>query len=464
MASKRYFGKAALVVFALAVASLMLGCASQLPRVIPPAGTPATAPDTTRQGPVAAPASSDSNLLALPASFRYRMVLHPAVQPDAPATLISGQYRDGTWQQTSRTGTGPEQVDEELVVARDQGGVLRSYTRAMTDTVWTRWPGVTFDASYGLASPFTVLRLRTLATETASPEGDGSEPAGTVKTQALFSPDTVRRLLVAGVGQIGADSESRAALEAQLAPFFMPQTLTFWNDAEGRIIQAAGTLLIQGPDGEPAPWLEMTAAYSDYGDAAIAVAAPKETRDIGEVAIADPGSVAAPAEAAAAAGITLRIRVFATAGQPAADAIVTIYPMGKKNVVDEKIGADAQFALNPGQYEVLVRAGGAEQWLKDVTVTTDAVMSNDVLFDFAPLTVAVVLGGAAPNVDVVVYPAGERVRFAGFASANPARFLLPAGLYDVEAATTDGSARKRVEGVEVRGGLETTQTIDLAQP
>jgi hypothetical protein len=69
-----------------------------------------------------------------------------------------------------------------------------------------------------------------------------------------------------------------------------------------------------------------------------------------------------------------------------------------------------------------------------------------------------------PNVDVVVYPAGERVRFAGFATANPARFLLPAGRYDVEVATTDGAARKRVDGVEVRGGLETTQMIDLAQP
>ena len=97
-------------------------------------------------------------------------------------------------------------------------------------------------------------------------------------------------------------------------------------------------------------------------------------------------------------------------------------------------------------------------------MTPDAVASNDVLFDFAQLTVVVVLAGQAPAVDVVVYPAGEKVRFAGFASGNPARFQLPAGLYDVEVATTDGSARKRVQGVEVRAGLETTQTIDLAQP
>ena len=132
--------------------------------------------------------------------------------------------------------------------------------------------------------------------------------------------------------------------------------------------------------------------------------------------------------------------------------------------LDEKLGADAQFAVKPRQYDVLVRAGGAEQWLKDVTVTAGAVASNDVLFDFAPLTVSDILAGATPTADVVVYPAGERVRFAGFATGNPVRFLLPAGRYDVEVATTDGAARKRVEGVEVRGGLETTQTIDLAQP
>lgn len=465
MVSRGYFGKAGRIVLALAVATLVSACSGQLPRVIPAAATPTAAPASMGQDAAPAPASLGSELLMLPASFRYQMVLHPAGQPEAASTLVAGQYRDGAWQQTSRTGTGPEQVDEELLVARDESGVLRSYTRAMSDTVWTGWPGVTFDAAYGLASPLTILRLRPLATKTANAESDGSGPAGTAKTQALFAADAVRRLLVAGVAQVAADAESRAALEAQLAPLFVPQTLTFWADAEGRIVQAAGTLLTQGPDGQVAPWLEVTAAYSGYGDATIAVMPPEEVSDIGELAIADPGEAASAApQADAALDVTLRVRVFATAGQPATDAIVTVYPKDKKNVIDEKLGADAQFAVKPGQYDVLARSGGAEQWLKDVAVTPDAVTSIDALFDFAPLTVAVTLRGIAPNVDVVVYPAGERVRFAGFATANPSRFLLPAGLYDVEVATTDGAARKRVEGVEVRGGLETTQTIDLAQP
>ncbi len=453
------------VILALVVALLLSACAGQLPRVIP-AGETTAAQQTPAAAVPSAPASPDASLLTLPSAFHYQMVLHPAGQPEAPSTLVSGQYRDGAWQQSIRTGSGANQVDEELIVARDaQDGALRSYTRAMTDTVWTRWPGVTFDAAYGLASPFTVLRLRPLATETATPEGDGSGPAGTTKTQAVFSAEVVRRLLSAGVSVVAPEADRRAALETQIAAQFAPQTLNYWTDAQGRIAQAAGTLLILGADGQPAPWLEMTVAYSAYDDPAIAVAPPSEAADIGAVAAtAAPGDVSVQVEGDAGAGVTLRIRVFATAGQPATDAIVTVYPKGKKNVVDEKLGADAQFAVKPGQYDVLVRAGGAEQWLKDVAVTAGAVASNDVLFDFAPLTVSVLLAGATPNADVVVYPAGERVRFAGFATGNPVRFLLPAGRYDVEVATVDGAARKRVEGVEVRGGLEATQTIDLAQP
>jgi hypothetical protein len=455
------------VFLALAVASLISACAGQLPRVIPKLETvPAR-----EQATAVAPALTNADELALPAAFRYRMVAHPAGQPDAASTFISGQHRDGQWQQSSRSGAGAGQVDEELIVARDvDGGQLRSYTRAMTDTVWTRWPGISYDASYGLASPLTLLRLRPLATATATPEDDGRGPVGTTKTQAVFSAEAVRRLLLAGVAAVAADAESRAALEMQLAPLFAQQTLTYWADGEGRVLQAAGTLLTIGANGEPSPWLEVTAAYSDYGDPAIAVAPPEESSDISQVAIAAPdqgagsAGAASPGSDSAAPDVTLRIRVFATAGQPATDAIVTVYPKGKKTVVDEKLGADAQFAVKPGQYDVLIRAGGAEQWLRDQVVTADAVVSNDANFDFAPLTVVVALGGATPNVDVVVYPAGERVRFAGFATANPARFLLPAGLYDVEVATTDGSARRRVERVEVRGGLETTQTIDLAQP
>lgn len=464
MVSRRHPGRLGHIFLILALASLVSACAGQFPPVLPSGETPAPGQPTPDAAATPAP---DGDLLRLPAAFRYQMTLHPAGQPDATSTLVSGQYRDRTWQQTARTGAGPEQIDEELTVARDPAlGELRSYTRAMTDTVWTRWPGVPFDAAYGLASPFTLLRLRPLATQTATPESDGSGPAGTTKTQAVFDAAAVRRLLVAGVFAVAADGESRAALETQIAPLFVPQTLTYWADAEGRIAQIAGTLLTLRADGQAAPWLEVTAVYSGYDDPAIAVAAPDEVNDIGSLAVAAPAEQAAAGTGAVepVTGVNLRIRVFARPGEPAADAIVTIYPKGKKNVADEKLGADAQFALKPGQYDALVRAGGAEQWLRDVPVTETAVVSHDALFDFAELTVVVVLGGAAPSVDVVVYPAGERVRFAGFATANPARFSLPAGLYDVEVATIDGNARRRVDGVEVRGGLETTQTIDLGQP
>ena len=171
---------------AFVVVGVISGCAGQLPRVIPAGETPAASDRTPVAALTSAPPAPDADLLALPSAFRYQMVLHPAGQPDAASTLISGQYRDGAWQQSVRTGSGADQTDEELIVARDgQDGPLRSYTRAMTDTVWTRWPGVTFDAAYGLASPFTVLRLRPLATQSATPEGDGSGPAGTTKTQAV---------------------------------------------------------------------------------------------------------------------------------------------------------------------------------------------------------------------------------------------------------------------------------------
>lgn len=465
MLSRRKVSRVSLIFLALALASLVTACAGQLPRVIPAGETP-LAGQTPGAGATAAPPAPDANLLALPVAFRYQMILRAAGQPGAASTFISGQYRDGAWQQTSRSGAGPDQVDEELIVARDpQDAALRSYTRAITDTMWTRWPGVMFDTAYGLASPFTILRLRPLATQTATPEGDANGPAGATKIQAVFSADVTRRLLTAGVTAVAANAESRAALESQIAAQFAPQTLHYWTDAQGRIVQATGTLLTLGADGQPTPWLETTVSYSGYDDPAITVAAPLEASVTGDVAATAPvAATNASMEAAPLAGVTLRIRIFATAGEPATDSIVTIYPKGKKNVVDEKLGPDAQFALKPGQYDVLARAGGAEQWLRDVAVTEGAVASNDMLFDFAQLTVAVLRGGATPNVDVVVYPTGEMVRFAGFATANPARFLLPAGLYDVEVATTDGSARRRVTGVEVRGGLETTQTIDLAQP
>lgn len=454
--------------FGVLLASLVLilsACSGQLPSVAPASATSALGSATTPGAGTGIPTplpSTNPGLLTLPAAFRYEVTLHP-VQADAPSTVINGQYRDGEWAQTSRTG---DQSGEELVVARDPAtGRLRSYTRAVGDSDWTRWPGVTFDTAYGLASPFTVLRLRPLATRSAE-TGEAAEPGpasvpGTVKVQALFSAEVVQRVLMAGVLAAAADDDTRAALEQQIAAVFVPQTVTYSSDPSGKVIQATATLLSLGLDGQPVPWIEFTGAYSAYDDPAIVIAAPESATDIADVtgsdAVAEQASDVQP-------GVTLRVRVFATAGVPATDSVVTAYPANKKTVAGEKLGPDAQFTLKPGVYDIMVRSGGAEQWLKGVTVTQGSVASNDVLFDFAQLTVTVDLDGTAPPADVVVYPTGETTNFAGFVSLNPARFQLPAGEYDVEAATQDGKMRKRVTGVMIRGGLETALTIDLGQP
>ena len=260
---------------------------------------------------------------------------------------------------------------------------------------------------------------------------------------------------------MATDEDTRGSLEDQIDSFFVPQTVTYWTDASGRVTKAAATLLTLGENNEPIPWVELTASYSSYDDPAIAVVAPANAIDISQVAgsdaVAEQASDVQP-------GVNLRVRVFAAAGAPATDSVVTAYLTGKKTAADEKLGPDAQFKLKPGTYDVLVRTGGAQQWLKGVAVTKDGVASNDVLFDFAQLTVTVSLNGSTVPVDVVVYPAGEMTNFAGFVSENPARFRLPVGVYDVEAATQDGTGRKRVPGVEVRSGLETTLAIDLARP
>ncbi len=443
---------------------VLTACTGQLPPVVPATPTgQVPGPDTPVVGTVVpAPTAPAGDVLALPHAFRYEVTLRP-VQGNAPSTVIAGQYRDGAWAQTSRTG---DQAGEELVVARDPAtGKLRSYTRPAGESNWTRWPGVTFDAAYGLASPFTMLRLHPLATQSALTDdasATGATPAvGEVKTQALFSMEAVQRVLMAGVLATATTEDTRASLEQQLAAQFVPQTVTYWTDAGGRVVKAAATLLSLGPDNQPVPWIEFTGTYSAYDDPAIVIAAPATATDIEDVAGKD--AVAEQAKDVPA-GVNLRVRVFASAGAPASDAVVTAYLAGKKTVVAEKLGADAQFTLKPGVYDILVRSGGAQQWLKGVTVSQGAVTSNDVLFDFAQLTVTVQLGGATPAVDVAVYPAGEQSDFVGVVSTNPAQFRLPVGEYDVEAATQDGKARKRVTGVVLRAGLDTNLTIDLSQP
>lgn len=444
-------------VLAAFVLMFLSACSGQLPPVVP--GTPSLphSAATASAGTLAPTAPApDAALLDLPPAFRYEVTLR-SVQAGADPTVITGQYRDGAWAQTSRTGGQP---GEELIVVRDAAtGRLNSYTRAAGDSDWTRWPGVTFDAAYGLASPFTVLRLLPLATRSAAPAGT-PVASGETQSQALFSTEVVQRLLTAGVDAAGPNDDARVALEQQIAPFFVPQTVTYALDPSGKVLRAAATLLSLGPDNQPAPWVELTAAYSAYDDPAIAVAAPTNAVDIADVAgkdaIAEQASEVRP-------GVTLRVRVFASPGVPATDSVVAVYAAGKKTATSQQPGPDAQFELKPGQYDVLVSSGGAQQWLKGVAVTQGALTSNDVLFDFAQLTVSVALNGAPVAVDVVAYPAG-RQEFAGFVSENPAHFRLPAGTYDVEVAAQDGRARKRVPGVEVRAGLETTLALDLARP
>ena len=73
----------------------------------------------------------------LPASFRYEVTVRPAGLPDEPATVITGQYREGAW---SRHRRG-EDAAEDLIVAPDgSGGLLQSYTRSAGETTWTRGP------------------------------------------------------------------------------------------------------------------------------------------------------------------------------------------------------------------------------------------------------------------------------------------------------------------------------------
>ena len=96
--------------------------------------------------------------------------MRPAGMPDEPATVITGQYREGAWSQSARYG---EDAAEDLIVARDgPGGPLRSYTRPAGETIWMRWPGEDFDAWLWAGSPFSVLRLYPLADEQASGEAD----------------------------------------------------------------------------------------------------------------------------------------------------------------------------------------------------------------------------------------------------------------------------------------------------
>jgi hypothetical protein len=439
------------------------GCSAYPVPAQSPRPTPAPSSPQPSPSPQHSPSPTPADPLALPAAFRYEVTLRPAGLPDEPASVITGQYRKGAWSQSARYG-GDEA--EDLVVAPDgPGGPLRSYTRQAGEPTWTRWPGEGFDAGYGLASPFSVLRLYALADERASgaPEALEGVAENVTKAQTAFSADTVQRLLRAGVSVVAVDPEERSALEAQLAPLFVPQTVTYWAGEEGRIYQAAATLLTAGPAGEPAPWLEVVWRFWGYDDPAIAVTAPAASVDAGGAGPADQPAAASSPEVALDPRTNLRVRTFALPGVPVDKVKVTVYPAGKKKAVGSSDAQDAQFVLPAGIYDVQVSSGGAEEWLKGLATVDGSVLSQDVVFDFGTLALTVVQGGATPQVDIVIYPAGQRQTWADYRAENPTSAYLRAGMYDVEVALPDFTGSKVVEGIEVRSGETVSQTITLDQ-
>jgi hypothetical protein len=391
------------------------------------------------------------------------VILRPAGADETLNTVISGHYRAGALAQTTYHAGSPA---EELIVAADPvDGVTRSYTHAPGEASWTRWPGAGFDAFFGLASPLSALRLYPLADETmrGDPDTLPDAPEATAKIQALISEQTIARLLEAGASAVAVNAEQRSALEFQLAPLLTQQTITYWVAETGRVYQAAATLLITGEDGQPTPWLEAIWRYWGYDDPTISVIPPDQFADVAELAPATSDAAAASEAAPLAPDTTLRVRAFANPGTPVGAATITIYPAQKNQPVASLEAADAQFALPAGVYDVRAQAENAEVWLRNVVVAGDAVASHDVLFDFGGLTLTITQDGAEPQVDIVIYPAGQRQTWIAWRTENPTTLRLPAGTYDVEVARPDYSATKRVEGIEVQPGAMTSVTVDLAQ-
>ena len=436
----------------------LAGCGSQSP-------SPTPAP-TPRPGPTSAATISpptDQQILALPSAFRYEVTLRRAGVKDEPATVITGQYRDGAWSQSTRRG---QDAPEELIVAPEgDGGLLHSYTRPAGEPAWTRWPGPGFDAGYGLASPFSVLRLYPLADERARGEADAvaGAPEATTKAQAVFSAPTVQRLLRAGVDAVATRAEERDALEAQMAPAVQSQTITFWTAQSGRIYRAAATLLNADQAGRPAPWLEAIWRFWGYDDPSITIAAPATYVDASALTGGSQPAPAASAEPALDPKTNLRVRAFALPGVPAENVTVTVYPGGKSQAAGTVNAADAQFALPPGTYDILVQAQKAEEWLKGVKVIAGSVASQDVVFDFGTLVLTVTQNGAMPKVDIVIYPAGQRKTFIDWRSENPTTLNLHAGKYDVEVALPDYTGTRSFAGIEVLARQTVTTTLDIGK-
>lgn len=450
----------------------LIGCTGQ------PASAPSAAPTSA---PTALPPAAQ-DILRLPAAFRYEVTLRPAgaldaPAPDAPATVITGQYRDGAWSQSA--GPGADASEDLVVAPAAPGGPRHSYTRPAGDASWTRWPGVGFDAGYGLASPFGVLRLYPLDAQRARGDAEAiaGAPEATTKEQVVFPAETVQQLLSAAVSAVAAGADERAALEEQLAPLVTPQTVTYWVGESGRIYRAAATLLTVDQAGAPGPWLEVIWRFWGYDDPTVAIAAPATYVDADIATPADRPAAAAAAEPALDPATNLRVRSFALPGQPAERATVTVFRAanaaasqapkagtpGARKAVAALNAADAQFNLAPGVYDVQVQAGGAEEWLNAVKVSAGSLVSQDVVFDFGALALTVTQNGATPQVDMVIYPAGQRRTFVDWRSANPTVLQLAAGAYDIDVALPDYTGTRTFRGIEVRAGQTANYTLDISR-
>lgn len=399
--------------------------------------------------------------LALPGAFHYRVTFRSVSAPNAAPTDIVGRYRDGDWAQIARLGLDGGSEEELVVVAGT------AYGRSAGESVWTRWPTLSFDMAYGLASPFTVLRLYPLADERASlgPSPVAGTTEATTRVQASFLAPTIHRLFEVSIAALTGDAQTRSALEAQVAPFEVQQTINYWIDANDRVHQAAAILLAADQDGQPAPWLEATWEFWGYDDPAIAVGAPTQYRDAlepTEDAQQAEGVLVSPT---ASDGANLIVRVFASPGVLADRLAVTVYPAGEsRQPLDWRADAEARFSVPPGTYDVVVQMDYAEERLPGLAVPAQGVVAREVVFDFGTLELSVTRGGSRVPAEIVIFPAGDRENWLDWRSENPASVRLRAGKYDIEVATAEpGSAKRVLEGVEIRPGEVTARSIELGE-
>jgi hypothetical protein len=278
-----------------------------------------------------------------------------------------------------------------------------------------------------------------------------------LRVQAVIAAATVKRLLAAGIAAVVRDGPGRTALEAQVAPLTVGQTITCWRGEDNRIYRATATLLAADPAGQPQPWLEATWRFWAYDDPAIAIAAPTDFQD----AVSSFATRLAPAAPASPGDVNLVVRVFESPGVPAEELAVTIFPINSRQLLDWRKEAEARFKLPPGRYDVLVQMDYAEEWLRGVEVTARQIVTREVVFDFGALKLTVTQEGKLIPADIVTYPAGDRQNWVDWRSDNPATIRLRAGIYDVELAYANYRKKQTVTGVVVKAGEMTEKVVEV---